>query len=155
MKKLFVSGLLQDLVVRLCFVLGNLTAKNEQARLRLFEENEGLDTLLAVLKTYDELDAQVINHISVSLLLRGYHFLFQLAKTFTAVLMFMNKVMLVDLVCHHTCSIIVWLQSNYSRYAEKLPMKLFNMWGWKSETQHRCISRLIIITVCLAVCLIR
>ncbi|KAK7108771.1 armadillo repeat-containing protein 2-like isoform X1 [Littorina saxatilis] len=47
-----------DLVVRLCFVLGNLTAKNEQARQRLYQEKEGMDTLLAVLKTYDELDAQ-------------------------------------------------------------------------------------------------
>ena len=107
MKKLHVFGLLQDLVVRLCFVLGNLTAKNEQARLRLFEENEGLDTLLAVLKTYDELDAQVINHISVSILFKGYHFLFLLAKTFTSVLIFMNKGVLVDLVCHHKCSVIL------------------------------------------------
>ena len=46
-------------MVRLCFVLGNLTAKNEQARLRLFQEREGMDTLLTVLKTYDEFDAQV------------------------------------------------------------------------------------------------
>ena len=45
--------------MRLCFVLGNLTAKNEQARLRLFQEKEGMDTLLTVLKTYDEFDAQV------------------------------------------------------------------------------------------------
>ena len=43
----------------MCFVLGNLTAKNEQARLRLFQEREGMDTLLTVLKTYDEFDAQV------------------------------------------------------------------------------------------------
>ncbi|XP_076467000.1 armadillo repeat-containing protein 2-like isoform X2 [Babylonia areolata] len=47
-----------DLVVRLCFVLGNVTAKNEQARQRLYQEKEGLDTLLTVLKTYDELDKQ-------------------------------------------------------------------------------------------------
>ena len=50
----------QDLVVRLCFVLGNLTAKNEQARLRLFQEKEAMDTLLTVLITYDEFDAQVV-----------------------------------------------------------------------------------------------
>ncbi|XP_041354443.1 armadillo repeat-containing protein 2-like [Gigantopelta aegis] len=42
----------EDLVVRLSFVLGNLTAKNDDARVRLFEEKNSLDTLLTVLKFY-------------------------------------------------------------------------------------------------------
>ena len=58
---LFVSFFvfIQDLVVRLCFVLGNVTAQNELARQRLFEEKAGVDTLLNVLNTYNQLDAQV------------------------------------------------------------------------------------------------
>ncbi|PVD28492.1 hypothetical protein C0Q70_11080 [Pomacea canaliculata] len=48
----------EDLVVRLCFVLGNLTAKNEQARQRLFQEKDALDVLLNVLRTYNDMDKQ-------------------------------------------------------------------------------------------------
>lgn len=46
-------------MVRLCFVLGNLTAKNEQARQRLFQEKDALDVLLNVLRTYNDMDKQV------------------------------------------------------------------------------------------------
>ncbi|CAL1534975.1 unnamed protein product [Lymnaea stagnalis] len=48
----------EDLVVRLCFVLGNLTIKNEAARLKLFQESHSIETLLLILKTYLELDQQ-------------------------------------------------------------------------------------------------
>ncbi|XP_064615586.1 armadillo repeat-containing protein 2-like [Liolophura sinensis] len=44
----------EDLIVRVCFVLGNLTAKNEFARSELFQEPKSLDTLLSVFKTYLE-----------------------------------------------------------------------------------------------------
>ncbi|KAH9525058.1 Armadillo repeat-containing protein 2 [Bulinus truncatus] len=47
-----------DLVVRLCFVIGNLTIKNDAARLKFFQENNLLETLLLILKTYFELDRQ-------------------------------------------------------------------------------------------------
>ncbi|XP_005102121.1 armadillo repeat-containing protein 2 isoform X2 [Aplysia californica] len=47
-----------DLVVRLCFVLGNLTIKNDSARLKLFQEIDSIETLLNILKTYCELDRQ-------------------------------------------------------------------------------------------------
>ncbi|BFZ09273.1 hypothetical protein BsWGS_12312 [Bradybaena similaris] len=47
-----------DLIVRLCFVLGNLTIKNDNARLKLFQETDCVETLLLILKTYLELDQQ-------------------------------------------------------------------------------------------------
>ena len=48
------------MIVRICFVLGNLTAKNEIARQRLFSELHAVDSLLLVMKTYDKLDIEVI-----------------------------------------------------------------------------------------------
>ncbi|XP_030626701.1 armadillo repeat-containing protein 2 [Chanos chanos] len=42
----------QDLVVRLLFSLGNLTAKNSEARERLFEEEGGIAVLLKLFQTY-------------------------------------------------------------------------------------------------------
>ena len=50
---------LQDLIVRLCFVLGNLTIKNDSARLKLFQEIDSIETLLNILKTYCQLDKEV------------------------------------------------------------------------------------------------
>lgn len=42
----------QDLVVRLLFTLGNLTAKSDEARLQLFQCNGCMDTLLQLYNTY-------------------------------------------------------------------------------------------------------
>ena len=49
----------QDLVVRVCFILGNLTAKNDSSRKLLFDQPDALDTLLMVLKSYFEMDLKV------------------------------------------------------------------------------------------------
>ncbi|XP_030055047.1 armadillo repeat-containing protein 2 isoform X2 [Microcaecilia unicolor] len=46
----------QDLVVRLLFILGNLTAKNSQAREQLFTAEGSMDSLLSLFHTYYELD---------------------------------------------------------------------------------------------------
>ncbi|XP_074844926.1 armadillo repeat-containing protein 2 [Carettochelys insculpta] len=46
----------QDLVVRVVFILGNLTAKNNQAREQFFKEKGSADTLISVFQTYSELD---------------------------------------------------------------------------------------------------
>ncbi|KAJ7423026.1 hypothetical protein WISP_35613 [Willisornis vidua] len=46
----------QDLVVRIIFILGNLTAKNNQAREQLFKENGSVNTLISLFQTYYELD---------------------------------------------------------------------------------------------------
>ncbi|XP_036370751.1 armadillo repeat-containing protein 2-like isoform X2 [Octopus sinensis] len=40
----------QDVVVRICFALGNLTAKDDTARVQLFEEKNSLATILNVLQ---------------------------------------------------------------------------------------------------------
>ncbi|ESP01061.1 hypothetical protein LOTGIDRAFT_140035, partial [Lottia gigantea] len=49
----------ENLVVRLCFVLGNITAKRDEARLRLYKETEAMNTFLTVLKTYHSKFKQV------------------------------------------------------------------------------------------------
>uniref|UniRef100_A0A8D2NNL2 Armadillo repeat containing 2 n=1 Tax=Zosterops lateralis melanops TaxID=1220523 RepID=A0A8D2NNL2_ZOSLA len=46
----------QDLVVRIIFILGNLTAKNNQSREQFFQEKESVNTLISLFQTYYELD---------------------------------------------------------------------------------------------------
>ncbi|CAK6446709.1 unnamed protein product [Pipistrellus nathusii] len=46
----------QDLVVRIVFILGNLTAKSNQAREQLFKEKESIPTLLSLFRAFHELD---------------------------------------------------------------------------------------------------
>ncbi|NWU16747.1 ARMC2 protein, partial [Cephalopterus ornatus] len=46
----------QDLVIRIVFILGNLTAKNNQAREKFFKEKESVNTLTSLFQTYYELD---------------------------------------------------------------------------------------------------
>ncbi|XP_016073049.1 PREDICTED: armadillo repeat-containing protein 2 [Miniopterus natalensis] len=46
----------QDLVVRIVFILGNLTAKNNQAREQFFREKGSIPTLLSLFHTFSELD---------------------------------------------------------------------------------------------------
>ena len=54
-----VSYVLQDLVVRLCFVLGNLTSRDDIARSAIYFTCHGMDSLMHVFSTYIELDEQV------------------------------------------------------------------------------------------------
>lgn len=56
------SSLFQDLVVRLLFTLGNLTAKIEKARLLLFQCESGVDTLLQLYNGYQRRDAPLHTH---------------------------------------------------------------------------------------------
>ncbi|NXS18862.1 ARMC2 protein, partial [Mystacornis crossleyi] len=46
----------QDLVIRIIFILGNLTAKNDQSREQFFKEKESINTLTSLFQTYYELD---------------------------------------------------------------------------------------------------
>lgn len=46
----------QDLVIRIIFILGNLTAKNNQAREQFFEAQGSVDTLVALFQTHCEAD---------------------------------------------------------------------------------------------------
>ncbi|XP_048793584.1 armadillo repeat-containing protein 2 isoform X2 [Lagopus muta] len=48
--------LVQDLVIRIIFILGNLTAKNNQAREQFFKEEGSVNTLMSLFQTYHELD---------------------------------------------------------------------------------------------------
>ncbi|KAJ7401853.1 Armadillo repeat-containing protein 2 [Pitangus sulphuratus] len=47
---------IRDLVIRIVFILGNLTAKNNQAREQFFKEKESVNTLTSLFQTYYELD---------------------------------------------------------------------------------------------------
>ncbi|XP_053153295.1 armadillo repeat-containing protein 2 isoform X2 [Hemicordylus capensis] len=47
----------QDLVVRIIFILGNLTAKNDQAREQFFEVQGSINTLAALFQTHCEADS--------------------------------------------------------------------------------------------------
>ncbi|XP_021565201.1 armadillo repeat-containing protein 2, partial [Carlito syrichta] len=46
----------QDLVIRIVFILGNLTAKNNQAREQFSKEKGSIQTLLSLLHTFHQLD---------------------------------------------------------------------------------------------------
>nr|XP_005551594.1 PREDICTED: armadillo repeat-containing protein 2 isoform X2 [Macaca fascicularis] len=48
--------LVQDLVVRVVFILGNLTAKNNQAREQFSKEKGSIQTLLSLFQTFHQLD---------------------------------------------------------------------------------------------------
>lgn len=50
--------LLQDLVVRVVFILGNLTAKNNQAREQFSKEKGSIQTLLSLFQMFHQLDLQ-------------------------------------------------------------------------------------------------
>ncbi|XP_043543026.1 armadillo repeat-containing protein 2 isoform X2 [Chiloscyllium plagiosum] len=49
----------QDLVVRVVFILGNMTAKNNKAREELYKQKHSVETLLTLFQTYHELDVKV------------------------------------------------------------------------------------------------
>ncbi|XP_075603960.1 armadillo repeat-containing protein 2 isoform X2 [Balearica regulorum gibbericeps] len=46
----------QDLVIRIIFILGNLTEKTNQAREQFFKEKGSVNTLISLFQTYHELD---------------------------------------------------------------------------------------------------
>ncbi|XP_012661696.1 armadillo repeat-containing protein 2 [Otolemur garnettii] len=48
----------QDLVIRIVFILGNLTAKNNQAREQFAKEKGSIQTLLSLFHTFHQLDLQ-------------------------------------------------------------------------------------------------
>ncbi|XP_058657105.1 armadillo repeat-containing protein 2 isoform X1 [Ammospiza caudacuta] len=48
--------LVQDLVIRIIFILGNLTARNDQSREQFFKEKGSVNTLTSLFQTYYELD---------------------------------------------------------------------------------------------------
>ncbi|XP_042530963.1 armadillo repeat-containing protein 2 [Dipodomys spectabilis] len=48
----------QDLVIRIVFILGNLTAKNNQAREHFFKEKGSIQTLLSLFQMFYQLDLQ-------------------------------------------------------------------------------------------------
>ncbi|XP_068040311.1 armadillo repeat-containing protein 2 isoform X5 [Anomalospiza imberbis] len=50
----------QDLVIRIIFILGNLTARSDQSREQFFKEKESINTLTSLFQTYYELDLNAL-----------------------------------------------------------------------------------------------
>ncbi|XP_005044009.1 PREDICTED: armadillo repeat-containing protein 2 [Ficedula albicollis] len=50
----------QDLVIRIIFILGNVTAKDDQSREQFFKEKESVNTLTSLFQTYYELDLNAL-----------------------------------------------------------------------------------------------
>ncbi|XP_062344707.1 armadillo repeat-containing protein 2 [Cinclus cinclus] len=50
----------QDLVIHIVFILGNLTAKNDQSREQFFKEKESVNTLTSLFQIYYELDLNAL-----------------------------------------------------------------------------------------------
>ena len=46
----------QDLIVRIGFVLGNITSRHEDARIQFMHEKYSLDTIIKTMKLYSDLD---------------------------------------------------------------------------------------------------
>ena len=46
----------QDLIVRIGFVLGNITSRHEDARIQFMNEKYSLDTIIKTMKLYSDLD---------------------------------------------------------------------------------------------------
>ena len=53
---------LQELVVRVCFILGNLTSKSEKVRKVIFSDQSFMDVLVSVMQTYFNLELEVSSH---------------------------------------------------------------------------------------------
>ena len=52
----------QELVVRVCFILGNLTSKSEKVRKAIFSDQSFMDVLVSVMQTYFNLELEVSSH---------------------------------------------------------------------------------------------
>lgn len=46
----------QDLIVRVGFILGNITSRHEEARVEFMEEKYSIETLIKTLQVYIDLD---------------------------------------------------------------------------------------------------
>lgn len=49
----------QELVVRVCFILGNLTSKSEKVREAIFSDESFMEVLVSVMQTYFNLEMEV------------------------------------------------------------------------------------------------
>ncbi|XP_067050151.1 armadillo repeat-containing protein 2-like [Acropora muricata] len=52
----------QELVVRVCFILGNLTSKSEKVRKAIFSDQSFMDVLVSVMQTYFNLELEVLKN---------------------------------------------------------------------------------------------
>ena len=55
----------QDLVTRICFVLGNLAALDEESRLALYQEKDSMQALMNVFEHYLQLSFKVLTGLTV------------------------------------------------------------------------------------------
>ena len=68
-KRLYIP-LFQDLVTRICFVLGNLAALDEESRLALYQEKDSMQALMNVFEHYLQLSFKVPCKLLVTFLVK-------------------------------------------------------------------------------------
>lgn len=65
---------LQELVVRVCFILGNLASKSEDVRDAIFFDDSFLEVILSVMQTYFNFEMEVrhLNSFNVHVCFKNY-----------------------------------------------------------------------------------
>ena len=65
---------LQELVVRVCFILGNLASKSEDVRDAIFFDDSFLEVILSVMQTYFNFEMEVmhLNSFNIHVCFRNY-----------------------------------------------------------------------------------
>lgn len=70
----FFNSFLQELVVRVCFILGNLASKSEDVRDAIFFDDSFLEVILSVMQTYFNFEMEVrhLNSFGLHVSCRNY-----------------------------------------------------------------------------------
>ena len=66
--------ILQELVVRVCFILGNLASKSEDVRDAIFFDDSFLEVILSVMQTYFNFEMEVrhLNSFNIHFCFKSY-----------------------------------------------------------------------------------
>ena len=68
---------MQELVVRVCFILGNLASKSEDVRDAIFFDDSFLEVILSVMQTYFnfEMEVRSLNSFVIRVCFKNYIYL--------------------------------------------------------------------------------
>ena len=74
----FIIIILQELVVRVCFILGNLASKSEDVRDAIFFDDSFLEVILSVMQTYFnfEMEVRQLNSFNIHVCFRKLYIIF-------------------------------------------------------------------------------
>ena len=70
----FIIIIMQELVVRVCFILGNLASKSEDVRDAIFFDDSFLEVILSVMQTYFNFEMEVrhLNSFNIHICFKNY-----------------------------------------------------------------------------------